>query len=449
MIGATISSVDSATPGFGQDVFVYPNANGTDVRAGDGIPTTPQPAAPVLTLPNSRSTSISVFNPNLRTPYVVQYSFNVQRELPMRLVLEVGYVGSRGIKLFMAQNLNQQKIYGTDFLKSFQELQAYQLNNSAVPPANNTLVKIFGTPAAAITALGATNVTQGQVGSAATTTDRTNYTKYAAAGVPDTYLRNYPQYISVLQGTNAGRSYYNSLQVTVRKQFGDLKAVGNYTWAKSIDNSSVEGNGFASPIDSFNLRLSRARSDFDRAHSFNGSFGYILPIGRNKRFLSTMPHVLDTLIGGWEAGSLVIWQSGGPFTISSGRNTTYGLVNSWANYTWTRNVGDVVRQGNGAWFYAPNTFVTNFTFPIAGDFGNTGRNTFRGPRYFDTDVSLVKRFRIVENHAITFRVEGYNIFNNVNFANPTVTLSTPQTFGKLTALVGNPRIFQMAMRYDF
>ena len=100
-------------------------------------------------------------------------------------------------------------------------------------------------------------------------------------------------------------------------------------------------------------------------------------------------------------------------------------------------------------FYAPNTFVTNFPFPIAGDFGNTGRNTFRGPRYFDTDVSLVKRFRIVENHAITFRVEGYNIFNNVNFANPTVTLSTPQTFGKLTALVGNPRIFQMAMRYDF
>ena len=84
----------------------------------------------------------------------------------------------------------------------------------------------------------------------------------------------------------------------MRKQFGDLKAVGNYTWAKSIDNSSVEGNGFASPIDSFNLRLSRARSDFDRAHSFNGSFGYILPIGRNKRFLSTMPHVLDTLIGG-------------------------------------------------------------------------------------------------------------------------------------------------------
>jgi hypothetical protein len=447
-IGATISAVDGATPGFGQDVFVYPNANGTDVRAGDGIPSTPQPAAPVLTLPNTRSTSISIFNPNLRTPYVVQYSLNVQRELPLRLVMEVGYVGSRGIKLFMAQNLNQQKIFG-DFLNSFKELQAFQTNSSALPSAGNTLVRIFGTPAAAISALGATTVSQGQVGAAATTVDRTNFTKYAAAGVSDTYLRNYPQYQSVLEGTNSGRSYYNSLQVSLRRQVGNLKVFTNYTWAKSMDNSSVEGNGFASPTDSWNLRLSRARSDFDRPHSFNGSVAYIIPVGQGKKFGTTMPHIVDTLIGGWEAGSLIIWQSGGPFTISSGRNTTYGLVASWANYTGSRNVGNVVRQGNGAWFYPQDTFATNFTFPTAGDFGNTGRNTFRGPRYFDTDVSLVKRFRIVENHAITFRVEGYNIFNDVNFANPTVTLTTPQTFGKLTGIVGSPRIFQMALRYDF
>jgi hypothetical protein len=448
MIGATISAVDGATPGFGQDVFVYPNANGTDVRAGDGIPSTPQPPAPVLTLPNTRSTTIDVFNPNLRTPYVVQYNVNVQRELPLRLVMEVGYVGSRGIKLFMAQNLNQQKVYG-DFLKSFQELQAFQLNPAALPSAGNTIVRIFGTPAAAISALGATTVSQGQVGSAATTVDRTNYTKYAAAGVADTYLRNYPQYISVLEGTNSGRSYYNSLQVSLRRQVGAFTFAGNYTWAKSIDNSSVEGNGFASPVDSFNLALSRARSDFDRPHSFNGAFAYLVPVGRNKRFLSSMPHVLDTLVGGWEIGSLVIWQSGGPFTISSGRNTTYGLVNSWANYTGSRNVGNVVRQGNGVWFYPQDTFATQFTFPGAGDFGNTGRNTFRGPRYFDSDVSLVKRFRLYEHHSLTFRAEAYNIFNNVNFGNPSVSLTSPQTFGKLTSLVGSPRILQMALRYDF
>ena len=451
MIGATISSVDSATPGFGQDVFVYPNQNGTDVRAGDGIPATPAPPTPLLTLPNSRSTSISIFNPNLRTPYVVQYNFNVQRELPRHVVLEVGYVGSKGIKLFMAQNLNQQKIFG-DFLKSFQELQAFQANNANAPSPGNTLVRIFGSPTAAINAIGATTVSQGQIGNAATTVDRTNYTKYVAAGVADTYLRNYPQYINVLEGTNAGRSYYNSLQVSVRKQFGALTVVSNYTWAKSIDNSSVEGNGFANPTDSFNLALSRARSDFDRAHSFNGSFAYLLPVGKGKRFGGSMPHIVDSLIGGWEVGSLVIWQGGGPFTILSQRNTTFAATTtsySWANYTGSRNIGEVTRTPDGVWFYPRDTFVTNFTYPVAGDYGNTGRNTFRGPRYFDTDVSLVKRFRIYESHAITFRAEAYNVFNNVNFANPTVSLTAPATFGKLGSIVGTPRVMQMALRYDF
>ena len=58
-----------------------------------------------------------------------------------------------------------------------------------------------------------------------------------------------------------------------------------------MDNSSVEGNGFASPTDSFNLRLSRARSDFDRPHSFNASVAYVIPVGQGKRFGSSMPHI--------------------------------------------------------------------------------------------------------------------------------------------------------------
>ncbi len=449
VIGATISAVDGATPGFGQDVFAFPNqAANSDVRISDGIPPTPAPAAPLLTLPATRSTSISVFNPNLRTPYVFQYNFNIQRELFRNMVIEAGYVGSRGIKLFLAQNLNQQKV-NDDFLAAFRELQAYQTNNATPVSANNTLVKIFGTPAAAISSLGASNFTQGQVGTAATNLDRTYYSKYAAAGVSDYYLRNYPQYISVLQGTNSGRSYYDSLQVSLRRQAGAFKMFANYTWAKSIDNSSVEGNGFASPFDSFNLKLSRGRSDFDRPHSFNGSFSYTLPVGRGKKFAGSIPHWADSFVGGWDIGSLVIWQSGGPYTIFSGRNTTYGLVNSYANYSGDRNIGSVMRQGNGVWFYPQDTAVAQFSFPAAGDPGNTGRNSFRGPRYFDTDVSLVKRFKIWETHAVTFRAEAYNVFNNSNFGNPSVSLTTPATFGKVSGIIGSPRQMQLALRYDF
>jgi hypothetical protein len=223
---------------------------------------------------------------------------------------------------------------------------------------------------------------------------------------------------------------------------------GNYTWAKSIDNGSVEGNGFAQPFDSFNLILNRGRSDFDRAHSFNGSIAYIVPFGKGKRFGGSMPQWLDTAVGGWEVGSLIIWQSGSTYTITSSRATTWGGT-TWANYDGSRNVGEVTRKGDGVWYYQKDEFVKSFSFPGAGDTGNTARNSFRGPRYFDTDVSLVKRFRIHEKHAVTFRIEGYNIFNNVNFANPTVTLTTPATFGKMGSIVGNPRIYQMAMRYDF
>ena len=311
------------------------------------------------------------------------------------------------------------------------------------------MVKIFGTPALAISSLGPANFTQSLVGTAATNLDRTFYTKYAAAGVPDTYLRNYPQYISLLQGNNSGRSYYNSLQVSVRRTKGAVKVFGNYTWAKSIDNSSAEGNGFASPFDSFNLSLSRGRSDFDRPHSFNGSFSYTLPFGKNKRFAGNIPQWADSLIGGWDLGSLIIWQSGGPYTITSSRATTNGLVNTYANYTGDRNIGNIIRQGNGVFYYPQDTTVTQFSFPGAGDSGNSGRNSFRGPRYFDTDLSLVKKFRIYESHAVTFRAEAYNLFNNANFANPTVTITTPATFGKVGAIVGNPRIFQLALRYDF
>ena len=449
LIGATISSVDGGTPGFGQDVFTYPNqAANSDVRISENIPMPVQPGAPVLTLPATRSTTISVFNPNLRTPYVYQFNLNIQREIVRNTILDVAYVGSRGIKLFMNYNPNQQRIFG-DFLTAFKELQAYQANNSAPVSPTNTLVRIFGTPAAAITALGASNFSQGQVGNAATSLDRTYYTRYAAAGVSDYYIRNYPQYIDLRQGTNSGRSYYNSLQVSVRRNVGDLKMSANYTFAKSIDNGSVEGNGYTAPMDSYNLALNRARSDFDRAHSFNAAASYALPIGKGKKFGNSMPALADSLIGGWEIGSLMIWQSGGVFTVTSSRNTTSAAANTWANYSGDRNIGEIQRMGDGVWYFPKDTTFANFSFPNAGEFGNSGRNAFRGPRYFDVDMSIVKRFRIYESHMITFRAEGYNLFNNVNFANPTVTMTSPGTFGKVGSIVGNPRIYQMALRYDF
>ncbi|HEY3441443.1 MAG TPA: TonB-dependent receptor [Paludibaculum sp.] len=447
IIGATTSSVDGGTPGFSQAVPVYPNqAAGSDVRAGGGIPLPPQPAAPVLQILPTRTVTIATFSPNMRTGYVNQWNLTLQREIVRNTIFEVGYVGSTGVKLFMNQNLNQQRVYG-DFLTSFKELQAFQLNSSAPISPGNTLVRIFGTPASAISTLGATNFTNGAVGTAATNLDRTYYTRYAAAGVSDYYLRNYPQYIDVRQGTNNGRSYYNSLQLSIRRNMRSLQVYGNYTFSKSIDNGSVEGNGFTSPIDNFNLALNRGRSDFDRPHSFNASATYTIPFGKGKKFGGEMPQWLDTIAGGWDIGGLMIWQSGAVFTVGSTRATTTG-VTTWANYSGDRNIGSIVRKGDGVWFYTAEE-AGRFSFPVAGDVGNSGRNSFRGPRYFGTDLSLVKRFKIYETHAVTFRAEGYNVFNNANFAAPATSLTNTATFGKVSSIVGAPRVYQMALRYDF
>lgn len=453
IIGAVSSLVDGNTPGFSQSVPVFPNSvAGADVRLSDNPAAPSLPGAPVLTLPATRSTSIVFLNPNLTTGYVEQFNLNVQRQIARGTVVDIGYVGNRGVKLFAAADVNQDNIY-PNFLAAFQQLQAFQANGTAVP-ASNTLVQIFGSPAAAITALGSSNVLTGQVRVAADNIDTvpTNFNKYAAAGVSQYYLRNYPQYNQVIEGNNNGRSWYNSLQMSIRRQVGAVRLTANYTRSKSIDDYAGEGNGFNEPIDNSNWRANIGHSSYDIPNVFNMSSTYTLPVGKGHRFGSGMPDWADRIIGGWDVGGLWVWTSGTPLTLSSGRETGPAAVNTWADWSGSRNVGDVTRQGNGVFFFSPSqiaAFTNTANFPAAGSIGTAGRNTFRGPRYFNIDMSLVKRFRVTEKTSISFRAEAYNLINNPNFAAPGFNINTPQTFGQITATVSNPRFMQGALRFDF
>ncbi len=445
MIGATTSFVDGSTPGFSQSIPVRPNSSGTsDVRVGDGLELPQQPPAPVLTLATTRSQQLGLFNPELRTGYVHHYGLTIQRELMRNTVLEAGYVGTRGVKLFFDRNLNQLRIF-EDFLGAFREIQAFQARGTA-PSPGNTLVRIFGTPQAVLNTLGASNFMQGQVGTAANTMDTGQYTRYPAAGVSDFYLRSFPQYTNVVYGTNDGRSYYDSLQLSLRRQAGALRVNANYTWSKSIDNISVDGNGFTTPIDNFNLALNKGRGDTDYGHSFNSSVIYTLPVGKGRRFGADWSGWADSLLGGWDIGVLNIWQSGGAFTVFSGRNTT--ALGTWADYTGDRNIGRVDRRGNGVYYWTAEENA-RFAFPEAGAFGTAARNTFRNPRFFNVDVSMVKKFKLFEDHAVNFRWEFYNLFNNPNFGGPGTSLLTPASFGRISGTIGGARIMQLALRYDF
>jgi hypothetical protein len=259
-------------------------------------------------------------------------------------------------------------------------------------------------------------------------------------------LRNYPQFNNVVLVSNDGRMYHDALHLTLRRNQGALKFAANYTWSKTIDNLSMDPT-LLRPIDSFNLRLNRARGDFDRPHVLNSMLVYTLPIGRGRRFAAHLPSPVEAVLGGWEVGALTIWQSGVPFTATSGRLTSGVDVITWANYSGDRSTGAVERRGDGVVWFGPDN-VARFSFPRAGEVGTSGRNAFRGPRVFNIDTSLVKAFRINERQRIALRGELYNTFNNVNFALPQANLSLPG-FGRISAQDGSARTAQIALRYEF
>ncbi len=466
VVGGASIDPDSTTPGFAQSTSVFPNqVAGSDIRASDrNLPFPAPPATPTLTPAATRTFGgINLFEPNFKQPYVTQLNVTIQREIMRNTVVEAGYVSNRGIKQLLDQNVNQTRIYGNNFLRDFNELRTFQANN-ANPSADNALVRMFGTPTAAINGIGATPVRQGSVGAAANTIDTSNYTRYTAAGLSPYYLRNYPQFTNVILSTNMGRTSYDSLQLSLRRQAGALKGAVNYTWSKTIDNNSSDGGGNTGPLDNYNMRLMRARSDADRPHTFNWSAAYTLPFGRGKRFGGNMPDWMDRIVAGWEIGSLGIITSGQPLSISSGiftgpNVTDFGPLASnlgaLADYNGKdRSIGKIERFGGGVRFFTPEQ-IALFSVPAPGSIGNSGRNTFRGPGYFSTDMSVVKRFRLREKMFVTFRAEAYNLLNTVNFVAPSVNLQTPQTFGIISATpVGaanqsGGRILQGALRFDF
>jgi hypothetical protein len=461
LIGNTIRFVDANTPGFSQVQSVYPNEAGppSDRRVSDGIKSPDRPAAPELRPPNTRQTTLALFKPHFRTGYVQHYSLTLQRELARNTVLEAGFIGTRGVKLFMVTNLNQLRIQ-EGFLNAFRELQAFRTSNAAVP-AGNTLVRLFGSVPAAITAVSTSALDEGSALAAADNVDRVYYGRYAAASLNDFYLRNFPQFNMVALATNDGRSYYDSLQVSVRRQTGPLRVSAHYTFSKSIDNIQTESaDPLANrPVDSFNLRLGRALSDADRTHVFNTSVVCNLPFGTRGRAGANWPRLLKSILGSWDVGLLAVWESGAPFSVRSGRRTG-GDQETYANFAGSHAIGNVMRRGDGVYWFTPGE-IARFSFPAAGEIGTSGRNAFRGPRYFDTDLSLIRRFGLTERGSVALRAEFYNLFNNVNFANPGASLLNLNTLGKfgLTAgggagvpvggTSGGPRIVQMVLRYDF
>ena len=240
-------------------------------------------------------------------------------------------------------------------------------------------------------------------------------------------------------------------------QFGYTRSESkdNRSWDPSLSTVSTGSVQSASstPFDLRDRRLNYAWSDFDRRNVFQGTYTYELPFGRGTRFASDVPKLLDVIIGGWQMSGTVVRASGRPFTVYSGANTVSNVVQSTADCSGcSRGIGKLVLEsGRNFWFDATTRalFPAAFTAPAPGSIGNTGRNFFIAPRYFQWDSSLSKKFKITETVNFSLRFDARNVLNNPSFDNPTAVI-TSAIFGRINdSVTNNARRIQVSGKLSF
>jgi outer membrane receptor protein involved in Fe transport len=251
---------------------------------------------------------------------------------------------------------------------------------------------------------------------------------------------------SFLMESNAN-SNYNSLQATVTKRFSyGLQMLLSYTWSHSIDDYSGSDVSDMSviPGNMVNEQSNRASSDFDRRQRFVASYLYNLPDAY--RGSSAFGR---KALNSWSVSGIVTLQSGTPFSIF-GQDT--GFVATRADLATGRTLGSAIKSGNvenrlNAYF-DPTAFVQPTAY--TPDWGQLGRNVIRGPKQIDTDLSIIKSIPVTESQRLEFRTEFFNLFNNVNWANPVSVISpSGSTFGQIASTTTGPRVIQFALKYNF
>ncbi len=262
-------------------------------------------------------------------------------------------------------------------------------------------------------------------------------------GISNTNQRRplYPAFASLIEMTNGGVSNYNAVQISLEKRLsGGLTFVANYTRSKSLDNQSVDQQFSLSSPDPFNRRFNYGPSDFDTPNNFSLYGLWDLP-----KFQSWNPW-LRGIAGGWALTGIMSWRSGTPFTIVSGQDRSLtGVGLDRADLTGNPYLpsGRSTAQMISEYFN-----INAFTLNALGTFGSAPRNLLRDPSYFNLDMGLQRNFSLGEKRLFQFRVEAFNLPNNVHFSQPGANVGSASTFGRITS-AGEPRILQLVGRLQF
>ncbi|MGH9837806.1 MAG: TonB-dependent receptor [Blastocatellia bacterium] len=395
---------------------------------------------------------------DLATPYVQSWSLRIAQQMFGNWKFEAAYVGNHAVGQPQAINLNQIEMRKNGFLDAFiiAQRNLAQNGNPTQGQSLGNLTALFNLVPSSQYVL----ITQGQAAGLANFLDTTTLVTgkrgglITRAGLPDTFFRFNPQVFDLNVVGNSGHSTYNALKLSVTKRLsGGLSLQGSYTFDSNFTNFIPGQLLTADYRDNANQKLDKAVSPFDARHVVIASGIYELPVGRGKRFLNQAPKVpklVDVLLGGWQLNGIYNWTTGRPLFITTGRTNLSINTGSTPNFSGQPfDLSQPFDNGTSITTLTPAQ-KAQFSNPGPGEAGGLPKYSFRGPSFSNLDLSLFKSFRPIasrEGLQVQFRVELYNVFNQVNFGNPDVNINSP-SFGVVTAAFP-ARIGQLALKVIF
>ena len=252
---------------------------------------------------------------------------------------------------------------------------------------------------------------------------------------------------TVTEAQSSAVSNYNGLTVSLQRKFTSLQLQANYTWSHALDE--ISNGGFLqynfltnisvlSPQDPYNLRAyNYGNADYDVRQNASLNWVYNMPQFRG---------VVSRILGGWVVSGTLFARTGLPFTVVDGNatgilggNNFGGSINGTGAFIFANDLNHSHggECGDGATNpAAPCLSAATFT-PATTGFGQQRRNQFYGPRFFDTDVTLMKNFGITEHMKLGVGATAFNVFNHPNFDQPVGDIANPQ-FGTIVSTVNPP-----------
>jgi hypothetical protein len=361
-------------------------------------------------------------------PYVQQWSFSIQRELPRSTIASIAYVGSKGTHLTAEQQTNEipgvrasENPFGPHEPILTLSTQADPLsdcgstfdpvtNAQALQTANGTYVD-QGTAAYRNLATACVGVTNPNT--------RTPYFPTANG------FRPYLGLAQIVALSNTANSSYHALQTTMRHQEGAFTLALSYTFSHSLDNSS---DRFDPVPNAYDLASNRASSNFDHRHLLNVSYIYDLPILKWGALGNKVSGWGRDALDGWEISGITVFQSGSPFSVVNAGDVATGVsvadnagvagglgIGSYPDLVGNPYSGPPAGGDNGSSFGPLLLNPAAFVAPRGLTFGDSGRNSLNNPNRLNFDVSLFKTFRISEKQSVQFRAEAFNVLNNTQF----------------------------------